>query len=329
MASHVARLDPPDGEFTSSANLLGDREALRRRFREDGYLYLPGLLDPEVVADVRNDVIDVCSRAGWCRPRGEEDACIALGAPRLEAQAEYFDAYDPIQKLQSFHELAHNVQLLSAVQLLFDELTYPHPLKIARLMFPKAVRFTTPEHQDYPNNQGTEEVYATWVPLVSCPVELGGLAVLEGSHRFGVLPLAFALGAGFTRAVLDERVGSLRWLSADYRPGDVVVFHSLAVHRGLPNRTADRIRLSIDFRYAPRSAPVTPHCLKPHCERLDWEQIYEGWTSKRYQYYWEGLGLTVVPWDPRYHDPVRQAGADAGHVPELGTLIPYYPSSGR
>ena len=46
------------------------------------------------------------------------------------------------------------------------------------------------------------------------------------------------------------------WLTADYRPGDLLVFHSLMIHRALPN-TSDRIRLSLDTRYQPLSEPRT------------------------------------------------------------------------
>ena len=38
------------------------------------------------------------------------------------------------------------------------------------------------------------------------------------------------------------------WASASYRPGDVLVFHSLTVHWAPPNR-GERLRLSCDYRY--------------------------------------------------------------------------------
>jgi hypothetical protein len=41
------------------------------------------------------------------------------------------------------------------------------------------------------------------------------------------------------------------WLSADLWPGDVLLFSALTVHCALPNRTADRLRVSVDYRYRP------------------------------------------------------------------------------
>jgi ectoine hydroxylase-related dioxygenase (phytanoyl-CoA dioxygenase family) len=68
--------------------------------------------------------------------------------------------------------------------------------------------------------------------------------------------------------------------------GDVLTFHSHTVHRALPNRTADRMRLSADFRYQPASHPVAPDSLLPHFARLTWEEIYAGWRDPSGRYHW-------------------------------------------
>ena len=70
----------------------------------------------------------------------------------------------------------------------------PHPLSIARLVFPGNEEWTTPAHQDYPNNQGTFELYACWMPLADCTMEEGNLSILRGSHKLGVAPLRVARG---------------------------------------------------------------------------------------------------------------------------------------
>jgi hypothetical protein len=46
-----------------------------------------------------------------------------------------------------------------------------------------------------------------------------------------------------------------RWLTTDYRAGDVLIFSIFTVHASLDNRT-NRIRLSSDSRYQPASAPA-------------------------------------------------------------------------
>jgi ectoine hydroxylase-related dioxygenase (phytanoyl-CoA dioxygenase family) len=76
----------------------------------------------------------------------------------------------------------------------------------------------------------------TWIPLAEVPAALGGLAVRPGGHR--ERPRRPRLLAGSERG----------WSTADYRPGDVIIFHCLTPHAALPN-TGYRLRLSADFRW--------------------------------------------------------------------------------
>ena len=51
-----------------STSIVGDVDALRARLDEDGYLYLPGLLDRDKVMGVRRDVLRALTEAGWTDP---------------------------------------------------------------------------------------------------------------------------------------------------------------------------------------------------------------------------------------------------------------------
>jgi hypothetical protein len=175
---------------------------------------------------------------------------------------------------------------------------FPHPLKIARLAFPAYYEISTPPHQDYPNNQGTPNLTAAWVPVGACPVELGGLAVLRGSHQYGVLPLDTSLGAGNRQARLStEMLEKLRWVTADYAAGDVLVFGAMTVHASLHNASEFFMRISVDFRYQQEGEALTPICLEPHFERLSWDDVYAGWKSSDLQYYWKDLDFETVPFE--------------------------------
>ena len=73
----------------------------------------------------------------------------------------------------------------------------PHPQKIARLWFPQYTEHTTPMHQDFVPLPSSFSTYTFWAPVGDCPLELGGLAVLPGSHKIGkVREHHFSLGAG-------------------------------------------------------------------------------------------------------------------------------------
>ena len=153
---------------------------------------------------------------------------------------------------------------------------------------------------------GLARLATAWIPLGDCPKTLGSLAVLAGSHHGGVYPVHPATGAGGLG--IDTEELPYRWAASDFEAGDVVFFHSHTVHKGLPNLSRDRLRLSVDYRYQPASQPVVQSSLEPHYGQLQWDEIYRNWKSDRYQYYWKDLPLQMVDWTPRYHEGARSNG---------------------
>ncbi|WP_252272052.1 phytanoyl-CoA dioxygenase family protein [Pseudomonas subflava] len=284
-----------------SSALLGDPGALRARFEEEGYLYLKGLLPKAKVQVLQAQIFDICKRKHWFSGDAASfesvEPCVV---PAVEGEVEYFSVYDEVQRLEAFHALPHEPALMAVMGILLDETAFPHPLSICRLMFPNNAETTTPPHQDFPNNQGTTELYACWMPLSDCPVNLGGLAFMPGSHKHGLLPLQFSLGAGNRQAVLPDALQEKPWVTGDYQQGDVLIFHSLMLHRALDNQT-NRMRVSVDYRYQSVRDPLTVGCLKPHFQRESWTRIYEGWASSQLQFYWEKLPLKFVEWTDKYH----------------------------
>jgi len=278
-----------------SNDLLGDPQQLRERLSRDGYLYFSRALDRDRIMEVRWDFLKTLRRCGWL-----EHVLLKQGrcgiTPLREGDPEFFTAYDEIQKLESFHALAHDEQLLGIMRDVLGPSAFPHPLKIARLIFPDHFEISTPPHQDYPNNQGTPNLTATWIPLGDLPREMGGIAILRGSHQFGPLPVTTHFGAGNRCAVLpQEMLERCRWVTTQYEAGDVLVFPAMTVHAALHNASTFFMRLSIDFRYQLEGEALTPICLEPHFQRLSWDEIYRGWKRKDLQYYWKDLDFEVVP----------------------------------
>ena len=128
--------------------------------------------------------------------------------------------------------------------------------------------------------RGTHDLYTTWVPLGDVSLELGGLIVLEGSHKKGdrLKPYLsrdvddyctnrddaadYAAGKRWWDGTLSKNAVALqkslggRWLTApEFRMGDAVIFNMTLVHGSLDNQT-DRFRLSTDTRYQLASQPI-------------------------------------------------------------------------
>ena len=287
--------------FEDSTPLLGDPEALKARFAAEGYVLLRGVVDRDLLTEARRAITGVCAAHGWLDTAHDPMAAVPRSGPFVEGEDRFFEVYDDVQRLEAFHAVPHHPSVRRCMVALLGETAFPHPLSIARLVFPQNDEWTTPQHQDYPNNQGTRELYACWMPLADCSVEEGSLSILRGSHRFGVAPMRASLGAGNRRAELDERYGDLDWVCGDLGLGDALIFHSLTVHRALPNR-GEAMRLSVDYRFQREGDALTNGCLEPHFGRLPWEDIYAGWQREELKYYWRAKTFTVEDWDPSLHE---------------------------
>jgi len=285
VADNLARL------HDSSAR-VGDSSALRAAMDEDGYLFLPGLLDRQQVAALRSDVCRVLADVGWL----ERDADPLEARPGPVAHRhdwqdlEWFDGYVGIQRLEAFHALAHDSALCGVLAgLVGDDPLLVHPMKIARITFPGG-DFPTPAHQDFFFNPASPDTYTAWVPLGDFDKAYGGLRLLPGSHRAGQHEHVAQPGAGGNGVDVD--LGSPEWRSADYQMGDVLLFNALTVHHAPVNR-ADRLRLSADYRYQSVREPILQACLEPSDHWFANGTVVPGWDDLAAD--WSSLASISVP----------------------------------
>lgn len=287
-------------EFRVSNDALDDSAELRRRMEAEGYLFFRSLQDRDKLWSLRREMLGVMQAGGWLRAGTDLMAGIAETAARCtEGDVEYTAVYHELYKLEAFHRSGHWPEVLAMLEKVVGGPVLPHPQKVARLWFPQYQAHTTPIHQDFVHFQGTYDTYTCWAPVGDCPRELGGLAVLPGSHKINAVhDHHFALGAG-SLAIDTERLQG-QWVTTDYGIGDTLLFHSLTVHQALPNTTADRMRISLDNRYQALDQPIAEHMLLPHLRThhdLTWDEVYRNWQSTELQYYWRNLDLKVLPKD--------------------------------
>ena len=127
-----------------------------------------------------------------------------------------------------------------------------------------------------------------WTPLGDIDRRMGGVAVLSGSHRLDDVIGDYAQRdvdvycsnadgaedkAGHESLLWDgvltddprgfQAERGLRWLTTDYRAGDLLTFPMYTAHGGLDNGS-DRFRLSSDSRYQPASEPADPRWVGPN-----------------------------------------------------------------
>lgn len=225
-----------------------DGDGLRREATERGCLFLRGLLPPSHVLALRGRVLEACRELGWVAEGAAYGAAVArMGASAGAYDAVWTDLQCRVAPLSEFTRLREHPAILRVLEAVFGGAVRAGRGDTCRVFAPGRPELTTLPHQDHHYVRGSTDLWTVWIPLGDCPRALGGLAVLPGSHREGALPHA---GDGEGRQGVD--VGpEVVWSAPDYRCGDVLAFNSLTLHRALENRTADRLRLSADFRYEP------------------------------------------------------------------------------
>ena len=157
-------------------------------------------------------------------------------------------------------DLFFHPHLLDVVQLLLGPEIRLYPNYTARPKFPEWKGTLVLWHQDGGYTAQAADGVASlrmvnvWAPLVPARVKNGCMQFVPGTHKLGVVPhekREYYLE--IAQAELDLRLGQA--ISIEVDPGDVVLFHNLMFHCGLPNRTRT-VRWSMDWRYQDATQPT-------------------------------------------------------------------------
>ena len=148
------------------------------------------------------------------------------------------------------------------------------------------------------------EILTVWIPLGEANEENGCMRVIPTDRKTELAnhcpsPVK---GAHIPDAQVDPSAGVTLPMSA----GSLLLLHARTVHDSLPNRTADRLRVSLDLRYQPTGQPSGREHFpsfvvrsQKHPERVTTEpaQWRDGWLEARSR-----LAKDEVPpfnrWDP-------------------------------
>jgi ectoine hydroxylase-related dioxygenase (phytanoyl-CoA dioxygenase family) len=263
------------GFLLDSNEVIDNAEALRSRMDRDGYLFLPGFFEREQVRKARVAFCDLLAENGWLDPAYPNEMAIALTNETSGFRPDI--ANDPVvgklirdviygDKIMQFYSL-----FLGGEATHFD-FTW--------------IRTIAPGIGSYPHcdvifmGRGTKNLYTSWVPFGDVPLNVGGLLLIEGSHKDEEIRRTYssmdidtacvnrnnesevqAAGyPGYGALSLDfratrDRVGGRLLTAEEYRMGDLLLFNVYLVHGSLDNHSKE-IRLSSDSRYQLASEPL-------------------------------------------------------------------------
>lgn len=265
---------------------------LQDEIRTRGYVLVRGVLPNETTSSLLGEITQILYDAGWLSSEHDPLERVAnITAACGDPDPSFKRTYQQIFNLESVHALAHQPALKRVMNMLVGDRLLIHPKPIGRLIFPHCERLVVHAHQDYRFMGGDPECFTSWMPLHDCPVNVGPLRILEGSHRFGFqnhdqtnipeIPEGEALGED--------------WVGGQINAGDVLIFHSLTVHAASPN-LSNQLRISLDCRFQDYERELNPANLAFGGESgKSWEKTYADWHSDDLKFYWKKLPLTLNP----------------------------------
>ena len=264
------------GELRDSSGFRDQPEVLRARLAEDGYLFVPGFFNRNLIQAARVAVTDRLAAEGTLDPA--YPTIEAMGRPDKPLGFRG----DLAKNNAAVERVVYGPELLGFYAQLFGE-----PVRHFDHTWFRAISRGqgTPPHCDLVYMcRGTHQLLTCWIPYGEVPLEVGGLILLEDSHRKQdrlrsylevdvdlycenqpkQVEKVVAKGGWshpgwltFNPTVLRERLGG-RWLTAtNWQPGDFLTFPMTMVHASLDNQT-NRVRLSSDTRYQRASQPADP-----------------------------------------------------------------------
>jgi len=220
---------------------------------DHGHALVRGALPLPLIEAVAAEAMAACAAQGWLQdptqPTPTSDA--ALSGNGFDDPG-WLLLQQQVLGSRAFTALNESAAMLDLMARLFGEPARGRCGDVVRVTFPGGERLTTPAHQDHHYIGGSARLWVAWLPLLPCPLEVGPIALLDRSHRDGPLPHDAEPGSDHPGVRVAD---GATWCAGEVHPGDVVLMHCLAVHKALPNRTQERIRLSLDCRFLPVSAP--------------------------------------------------------------------------
>lgn len=243
---------------------MSDRDALWRRLDEQGYLFLRGALDATEVEAFRDYYFRTLAPSGLIRS-GTDPLKGLAGDADVDRKMLRHLLFRTIVPGDVYHRFCTQPEIQRWYAWFLGADPYLHRRRIIRHTRPGegGIGTATQAHYDLVYiREGSDRVLSSWIPLGDCPVSLGGLTYLEGSHQqvarrekvLGERPPASSLTADLP-GLADTF--DARWLIADYKAGDMVVHTAYTVHAALDNVDPDGVmRLSTDIRYQLPDQPI-------------------------------------------------------------------------
>jgi ectoine hydroxylase-related dioxygenase (phytanoyl-CoA dioxygenase family) len=237
----------------------------REQFNQQGYALLKNFLALETLEAARRDLAKLVEQ--------QAEKLLATGKITDPLKDEPFEtrlyrlyenclddaptSFRPELHLAELFDVFFHPRLLDFVETILGDEIRLYPNYTARPKLPEWKGTEVLWHQDGGYTKGAVErlrMVNVWTPLVPARVANGCMEFIPGTHTLGVVPheerrYYLEIAPEHLQPRLPQAV------PIEMDPTDVVIFHNLLFHRGLPNHS-QTIRWSLDWRYQDATQPT-------------------------------------------------------------------------
>ena len=270
---------------------------LRNTLEQDGYLFLKNVIEPEKIIKARNDIFKQLNEVKELKDPFADG--IASGKSiRDQIHKDRGVYWENLSSTESLRDITNGNVLENVFKRIFGSSAKGFDFIFLRAV--AAGKFTHMHCDSGFFTRKTEKVLTCWLVFTDITIDKGPLFIIEGSHKFkDILQKYKNFDVDLhknEKATLEKhpvqfaQERNTKILTAEFKPGDALIFGMYTVHGTFENHAKDKkIRLTCDVRYQPENEPKDPRYFghKPtgttgagYAELNSARPLNEGWHTR-------------------------------------------------
>lgn len=247
---------------------MEDKKSIKAAFQKDGYVFIKGFLSPDEVNEINRNFNRVITEVVPVLPENKvfyedkSDASTLKQIMDIHAHDAFFNG---VLTNSKFKELA---------EFLLDDKVIGKNLEYFNK--PPVIGKPTPPHQDgYYFMLDPSVAVTMWMALEPADNDNGCVKYVKGSHKKGMREHGRTKTLGFSQGIVDfgTEDDMQHEVSFPAKPGDLLVHHSLTIHRANGNTTNNRTRKALGLIYFGESAREDVEAKKAYQKKLQEERL--------------------------------------------------------
>ena len=247
-------------------------EQLRNSLNNDGYLLLREVIDKNSITKARNDVFEKLNNVDELTDPFYEG--ISSGRSRRdELHKDRGVFWENVSNTESLRKITNGNNLKGVFSRIFGTSSIGFDFIFLRAV--SGGKFTHMHCDAGFFTRKTQKVLTCWLVFTDITIDKGPLFIIEGSHKFSDIKTKYK---GFDvdihkhmKATIDTdpitfaQQRNSKILTAQFRPGDALIFGMYTVHGTFENYADDKkIRLTCDIRFQPNNELKDPRYFGPN-----------------------------------------------------------------